>query len=324
MRHESRTEPPLDPARRRAALLSHGCFALLALAYGLIVLGSAVRAHGAGLACPDWPLCFGELVPRFDFRVAFEWGHRLVAGTVSILFVLLAVAILRSPGLRAVAGRPLLVAGALLATQVVLGGLTVLHLLASWTVTAHLLTGNAFALVLLWTGLALRDHARPRPASAAIPRSLRALVVAGAALLAVQLFLGGLVSSRYAGLACPDWPACEGGVFFPTFQGPIGLQVLHRTNGYALAAVLSALAVGARRLPLLAGPTRIAALLVLLQIGVGVANVRLRIPVEVTALHSALAAALVLVQTLCIRLAFRGAESDAGLPVAPPALRVSG
>ena len=58
MRHESRTEPLPEPARRRAALLSRGCFALLALSYGLIVLGSTVRAHGAGLACPDWPLCF--------------------------------------------------------------------------------------------------------------------------------------------------------------------------------------------------------------------------------------------------------------------------
>lgn len=324
MRHESRTEPLPEPARRRAALLSRGCFALLALSYGLIVLGSTVRAHGAGLACPDWPLCFGELVPRFDFRVAFEWGHRLVAGTVSILFALLAVAILRSPSLRRVAGRPLLVAAALLAIQVVLGGLTVLHLLASWTVTAHLLTGNAFALVLLWTGLALRDHARPRPPPAAVPGSLRALLVAGAALLLLQLFLGGLVSSRYAGLACPDWPACEGGVFFPTLEGPIGLQVLHRTNGYALAAVLAALAVGARRLPLLAGPTRLAALLVLLQIAVGVANVGLRIPVEITALHSALAAALVLVLTLCVRLAFRGAPEDEDLPLARPSLRASG
>jgi hypothetical protein len=49
------------------------------------VLGALVRAHEAGLACPDWPLCFGELVPRFDLKVAFEYGHRVTAGAVARL-----------------------------------------------------------------------------------------------------------------------------------------------------------------------------------------------------------------------------------------------
>ena len=40
-----------------ARKLGRAFFALAALTYGLIVLGALVRAHGAGLACPDWPLC---------------------------------------------------------------------------------------------------------------------------------------------------------------------------------------------------------------------------------------------------------------------------
>ena len=46
--------------------------------------------------------------------------------------------------------------------------------------------------------------------------------------------LGGLVSSRYAGLACPEWPTCNGGAWFPSWRGAVGLHLLHRSNGYLL------------------------------------------------------------------------------------------
>ena len=96
---------PLDDDPRSARRLALGFWALLCLTTGLIVLGALVRAHGAGLACPDWPLCFGRLVPRFDLRVAFEWTHRLVAGSVSILFVALGIALLGRPLTRSRVGR---------------------------------------------------------------------------------------------------------------------------------------------------------------------------------------------------------------------------
>jgi cytochrome c oxidase assembly protein subunit 15 len=295
-------------SRARARRFAQGFTALLVLAYGLIVLGALVRAHGAGLSCPDWPLCFGVLVPTFDFHVAFEWGHRLVAGTVSLVFLALAVGVVRDPALRAAAGRPVGIAAALLALQVVLGGLTVLHLLASWTVTSHLVTGNAFAATLLWIVLRLRARAAGvTPADEAVTPALRALVATGAALLALQIVLGGLVSSRYAGLACAQWPACNDGIFLPTFEGVVGLQLAHRLNGYALALAIAITATAARGVAPLERPTALALGLVLLQIALGVANVWLRIPVEITALHSATAAALVLTQTVCVRNAWGSA-----------------
>ena len=118
---------------RRLAL---GFLALAGATYLLIVFGALVRANGAGLACPDWPLCFGEVIPEFDIKIAFEWGHRALAGSVGIVFVVLAGLVLRNPRLRAKLGLGLLVTALLLAVQIVLGGLTVLESLAVWTVTS--------------------------------------------------------------------------------------------------------------------------------------------------------------------------------------------
>lgn len=289
--------------RARAARFARGFSLLLALAVGLMVLGALVRAHGAGLACPDWPLCFGALIPPLDFRIAFEWGHRVVAGSVSLIFAGLAAGVARDPALRRVVGRPVLLAAVLLGTQVVLGGLTVLHLLASWTVTAHLVTGNAFALTLLFAILQLRAAAGVEVAtSEPIAPSLRALVTATAAVLAIEIVLGGLVSSRYAGLACDQWPACKGGTFLAFSDLATGLHVTHRLVAYALGALLALCAFRARDVFGLARPAAIALALALLQITLGVTNVLLRLPVEVTALHTATAAGLVLTTTVCVRI----------------------
>ena len=72
---------PLPENTRRTALRAgRGAAALAGAAWVLIVIGALVRAHGAGLSCPDWPLCHGQVVPDFDARIALEWGHRLFAG----------------------------------------------------------------------------------------------------------------------------------------------------------------------------------------------------------------------------------------------------
>jgi cytochrome c oxidase assembly protein subunit 15 len=284
------------------ALRLAGAFgALVALTFGLIVLGALVRANDAGLACPDWPLCFGEVIPRMNLEVAFEWTHRGVAGALAVGFTTLTLLALRRSGTRAATGGLLAVGAALLALQVLLGALTVWRLLAAWTVTAHLIVGNSFALILLWTALALRDRARPGLPRAAAPLPAQRLLALVAVLLFAQMLLGGLVASRYAGLACPDWPSCHGGEWFPTWQGPVGLHLLHRINGYALFAALATAAFSCRAVPALRRISAVALGLVTAQIVVGIVNVWLRLPVEVTALHSALAAGLVLSVSLAVR-----------------------
>lgn len=298
MRDETGVEAPraLDAAAaRRASQLALGFGALAGATFALVVLGALVRAHGAGLACPDWPLCFGQVIPELDLRVAFEWSHRVVAGWVALVFAGLALAALRERATRAVAA-PWLAAGAvLLALQICLGALTVWLCLAPWTVVAHLVAGNAFAATLLLISVRLaRAAAASSRALPALSPGARAFVTLAACAGVAQVVLGGLVSSRYAGLACPAWPSCDGSAFFPSLEGAVGIHLLHRTGAYVLLTLLAGAALSVRRPPVLARALAAAFVLACAQTLVGIANVLLNLPVEVTGLHSALAAALVL------------------------------
>ena len=268
------------------------------------MLGALVRAHGAGLACPDWPLCFGQVIPQFDLKVAFEWGHRALAGSVGIAFLVLSILTLRRPDV-GLALRPwLALAAVLLAIQITLGALTVWELLASWTVTSHLVVGNAVNAGFATVACQLTQQTAPTRGEPTVSRPLAVLLGLCAVLLLAQLALGGQVSSRFAGLVCDEWPACHRGVWFPGFEGARGLHLFHRMTGYALVCALIAAAAVGRRSGKLGRWLAAAAAGAVAQVGVGVANVLLRIPMEVTALHSLLAAVLVLLMTLACNQAF--------------------
>ena len=273
--------------------LTRAVTVLVPVTYALLVFGSTVRANGAGLACPDWPLCFGAVVPALDFGIFLEWGHRTLASLVSFAWVGIGVALLRSPELRARFGLHWGIGLVLLGVQVVLGGLTVLELLANWTVASHLVGGNVFCLTVLLLALRLREHEAPFSRAPA-HGSVRLAAGTVAVLVLAQLTLGGLVAGSHAGLACGTWPTCNGTEYFPTFSGLIGLQVTHRLTGYMVFSGMLAAAVAT------VGKGRVgkAALVLLalgtLQVSLGVANVLMLMPVEITVLHSAGADAIVL------------------------------
>jgi len=307
---------------RAFAITSRLALATSVLMFALIVIGSVVRTTGSGLACPDWPLCNGQIVPPFQFNVLIEWFHRCVALIVSVvLFVTVGWIVAHRP-VRARLGGLAALAVVLLFVQVLLGALTVWKLLAPQVVSAHLAVALSLFTTMLTTALSARarweETDGPAPAVVA-PTDDRGTLVplfaVAAAVTFVQALLGGIVSTNGAGLACPDWPTCNG-VLFPTMRGAVALQMMHRLGAYALLGVMLVVLVRTRRVadPALRSGGGLLFGLTLVQALFGVLNVRLGLPVWLSALHLGVATAIL---ALGVTLTFLAATPVLGTGRAP-------
>ena len=298
------------------------------LAFAVILLGAYTRLADAGLGCPDWPGCYGHLtVPPTEAHVADksyleqralepskgwkEMVHRYFAGTLGLCILGIAAWSWRRRG--ADPDQPVWLPTLLLALvvfQAALGMWTVTLLLKPIVVMGHLLGGFAtFGLLVL---LALRSAPR-RPM--ATDGRWRTAAAAGLLILVLQIALGGWTSSNYAALACLDFPTCQGSWapdmdFDEAFVMWRGLGVnyeygvlehpartaIHVTH--RIGALLTFLFLGWLVIAILraGGPLAGAALLVggllLLQVGLGIGNVLLHLPLTVATAHNGVAALL--------------------------------
>jgi heme A synthase len=291
----------------------------------LLVVGGLVHATGSSLACPDWPLCYGQFFPAMEGGVLFEHGHRIVALAVSILTVVTAVVVWRRREDRA-ARVGSIVAVLLVLFQASLGALTVVMKLPLLVSSAHLATSMAFFSVLVW--LTWRLDPRPEPdRAAAAPGPVRALAAAAALATYLQIVLGALVRHSGSGLACgTEVILCQGALW--PLGGPAQLVTLHRAAGLLVALLVAAAALSALR----SGPprthraARAAVALVLVQVGLGAWTVWSMVAVPVVTLHLATGALLLADSLLLLLLsgprpAARAARS--GDPV-PGLLHVTG
>ncbi len=266
----------------------------VAVAFGEVLLGSWTRINGAGMTCPDYPLCRGRIVPAFDGGVIWEWAHRFTAVALSALVVVtIARALNRryasTPYLRAAA----ILAGALFLFQIFLGAATVKLSNTPISVVWH--WGTAMALIASLAALAIFAAAERSGRSNGNARAVAVVLAFAASVAFITMCVGAYVSSSGAGLACVTIPGCAGNVV--VFGNGQFVQMLHR---FAAASSLLA-AVGAFAFAWTQGAsarvrawTTVALALVFVQIVLGLLNVALRLPLDLREAHAANAALIFL------------------------------
>jgi heme a synthase len=283
----------VTPIRRTAA-------ATAVLTYALIVLGALVRTTDSGLSCPDWPTCYGHWVPLpsdlaevpnlgYTYgQIMLEWVHRLIAGVIlGPLVLLLGVLTFRRrrerPAL-ALAGTALVL---LLLVQGALGGLTVLDRNSPWSVAVHL--GNALLVLTVTLGIYGGAAGWRAPEGGGGRLLTPAATAWGLALLAMMS--AAVTAKTGSSLACTTWPLCDGALVPDLSDGGVRIHFAHRVLAAATGLALLLLFWRSRAVPgLPTGVRRLAALaavLVVVQIGLGGLVVLLEVPVWQAVLHQA-------------------------------------
>jgi cytochrome c oxidase assembly protein subunit 15 len=310
------------------------------LTFDLIIFGAFTRLTDSGLGCPDWPGCYGAanpflahaeitqaeaLMPTGPVTVVKAWIemiHRYWAmgiGYLTIALMLTAFIQYRKTG-SPVFKRAMPVAlFVMVCVQGAFGAWTVTLKLQPVIVTIHLLLGMALLAMITWLG-ARQDQAALGAAGkgAAIP--LFKLALASAVVLAVQIALGGWVSTNYATLACTEFPLCGGklvpdmdfehgftlwrelgktaaGHYLP-FSALTAIHWVHRHFAYLVVAVIGFTVWRAMAVPALRGTAHKIGIVLVLQVLVGIATVYFAFPLAIAVLHNAGAALLVVLVTM--------------------------
>jgi heme A synthase len=260
-----------------------------------VVLGSWTRINGAGLTCPDWPLCRGHVIPLMTDGTLWEWTHRLLAFIVAPLTIALVVTAWPARARSPFVAPTLAVIVALFIAQVLLGAETVRLGNAPLSVVLH--WGTAMAFIAALSAMAVFAAASPRagvaPSNDPTPSSgrLRFILVTTATIAFITMCIGADVSSSGAGLACLSIQQCAGNVIVHT-PGEY-VQMLHRAAA-AATLIFAAAALALAWAGPASGRVRAAAgagvALVCIQVVLGLLNVTLRLPVELREAHAVNAA----------------------------------
>ncbi|MBM4226539.1 MAG: heme A synthase [Gammaproteobacteria bacterium] len=301
------------------------------LAFTVIVKGAYVRLTDAGLGCPDWPGCYGQLLvpetaqeitdaeslaarPLETGKAWAEMIHRYMASGLGALILLLAWLAWR----RRHTHQPWVALSLvpLVMFQGLLGMWTVTLLLKPLVVALHLLGGFTLLSLLWWNLLEVHGASRASPESRAVA-DLRPWALFAMLMVFAQAFLGGWTSTNYAALACTDFPRCHG-QWWPDMDFANGfvlwrglgvnyefgvldtpartaIHFTHRLGAVVVCLTLLWLFLRTRSLPP-AGRTIGWCILGLLalQIALGVTNVVRGLPLPVAVMHNGVAALLLL------------------------------
>ncbi len=176
----------------------------------LIVMGAAIRLNDAGLSCPDWPLCFGQVIPPPGFRIALEVSHRFVATFLGIIILHMTYLCIKRPEYKRFKKRALICL-AIVLIQGILGGLTVLMTLFAPVVTLHLIGGATLFSILVFTTSQIFFDWGDESIRDEVPGNFDKSVLAMLILFFLMMLSGSINSTTYSGAACSAFPGCEAG-----------------------------------------------------------------------------------------------------------------
>ena len=332
------------PMRRLQALTVLTLF----LTFDLVLFGAFTRLTDSGLGCPDWPGCYGSASPvgaRAEIAVAqeamptgpvthgkawIEMIHRYLATGVGVLIIVITVSswvqqrrARREGEQQAPPLSPWWPTVTLLwvCLQGAFGALTVTMKLFPAIVTLHLI-GGLVLLALLCVQAVRHTHSAQGRSPVALSPVLRWGLVLTTLLLALQVVLGGWVSTNYAVLVCTEFPSCQGSYWPPmdfqqgfqvwrplgllqdgshiSFAGLTAIHYAHRLFAYLVLLGMAVLAWRLVHTPGLRAQGRWLGWLALLQLATGLSNVVLGWPLVAAVLHTGGAAALTVVLTWAI------------------------
>ena len=300
------------------------------IAFCVIVLGAWVRLSHAGLGCPDWPGCYGQLTwpgatqeietanqafpdrPYESNKAWREMVHRYLAGGLMLLVFAMSWVSWRGPRFNHQFRVLTTTLVLLIIFQAMLGMWTVTLKLKPIIVMAHLLGGLSSFSLILWAMFSSRRQYPDKPNIRV--RKMRGPIIGAMIVLAIQIALGGWTSANYAALACPDVPMCTGQWWPDTnfkegfilwrevgvnYEGGlldqksrVAIHLTHRIGAVVTLFVLIMLSFRLFKVPRLRTGGQLLMSLVLAQFTLGVLNVALYLPLLNAVAHNAGAALL--------------------------------
>lgn len=300
----------------------------IVLALVVVVLGAYTRLADAGLGCPDWPGCYGQLIvpdakegsiiegyerPLESVKGWKEMIHRYAASTLGLVILLLWwQALNNKPIYRQSMSLPTFAAFFVM-LQGAFGMWTVTLLVHPGIVTIHLLGGFITTAVLFWL---LLNQTKPTQTYSRISASNKVILLFTLIILFLQISLGGWTSTHYAALSCGEqFPTCLGS-WWPEmnlskifYWGPIGINyeygILNDTNRagiqfvHRIGALITTIIIGTmlyrfHQYKRLHTHLFVIALLLIMQLILGIINVLHSLPMVVAVLHNVVALLLLL------------------------------
>ena len=165
----------------------------------LVVAGASVTSNEAGLAVPDWPLSYGQLMPEMTGGIFYEHGHRMIATTVGCMTIIMAIWLARLEDRRWMRRLGWAALGAV-CLQGLLGGMTVIFMLPKPVSISHACLAQLFFSTTVALALFTSEQWRRGPHLVTDNGRMRSLALAVPVAILAQLALGAAHRHKALGL----------------------------------------------------------------------------------------------------------------------------